>query len=670
MKYTLALLLLTAAEPVALGQEQEDNPVVLTIEGDQIYAAEFWKTYTKNNPHPSTKKKDVKDYMELFLRYKLKVKEAEKKGYDTLPRLRAEYAQYRKQLEAPYLTSQERREELIREAYERTQHELNARHILVKIDGGTHPSPEDTLLAYKRIIQLRNRILNGEDFGAVAAGKGGSDDPSAKTNRGELGYFSAFQMVYPFEDKAYNTAVGQLSMPVRTRFGYHIIQVTDKRKARGQLKTAHIMVSASEKSSEEERQAAQEKIAEIYQLLQGGAPFEELVQKYSDDASSKKSGGQLPVFGAGARQRMVPAFEAAAFELKEDGAYSQPIQTPYGYHIIRRIALTPNPDFSTAYPRIKAKVERDVRSRSSRSAFLKELKAQYGFYLGQAQKSKALFYAIDLDSFKRGTWKGLDNGYMDDQVMFGFGDSVYTVGDFEEYLLKQNGTQAIYPVRKFVEHHFDQWSDELLLTYEKEQLEQKYPEFKALVREYREGILVYEIMQDEVWRKGSEDSLGLRRYYREHRKEFTYPNRYKGVLYKCGDKSIAAQVYQLVRSASPPDSIKAIVNADSPLNVGVSTGTFNPERSAVFMKGKKVRKLKQGANKPFSQDDLYYVVDVEEVLPPRDRTLEESMGWVTSIYQNQLEADFIAQLKPKYDYAIDYKALYGSVAAFSRENQQ
>jgi peptidyl-prolyl cis-trans isomerase SurA len=314
---------------------QKQDPVLLEINGKPVTKSEFLQIYLKNNNDPKYDKVSLDEYMELFKKFKLKVAEAEALGYDTIPKLKKELDGYKKQLALPYLIDSAKNEALVREAYDRTKTEVRASHILIRME--SNASPADTLAAYNKIMGLKKRIEKGEDFGFVARSKGGSDDPSAITNGGDIGFFTAFQMVYPFEEKAYNTPVGSISEPFRTKFGYHILKVTDKRPARGTIKTSHIMVSVPKEASQEDAQNAEKKINELYDMLVNGSKFEDLASDHSDDPSTSNKGGILPPFGTGTTTRMVPVFEDAAFALKNDGDISKPVRTEYGFHIIRRL---------------------------------------------------------------------------------------------------------------------------------------------------------------------------------------------------------------------------------------------------------------------------------------------------------------------------------------------
>src|SRR5574343_105686 len=318
---------------LTIGANAQTDPVVMEIDGKPVTKSEFLQIYLKNNSAPQYDKASLDEYMELFKKFKLKVAEAEVLGYDIIPKLKKELEGYKKQLAHPYLVDAAKNEELVKQAYDRTVNEIRASHILIKLD--PNAAPADTLAAWDKIMGLKKRIEKGEDFASVAKGRNGSEDPSALSNGGDLGFFNAFQMVYPFEEAAYTTPMGTVSEPFRTRFGYHIVKVTDKRPARGTMRAAHIMVATSKSATEEDVKNAEKKINEIYAKLQAGAKFEDLVKDFSDDPSSNQKGGELPAFGSGTTTRMVPAFEDAAFALTANGEYL----TPESDTVITKLAL-------------------------------------------------------------------------------------------------------------------------------------------------------------------------------------------------------------------------------------------------------------------------------------------------------------------------------------------
>jgi len=643
---------------------QDNDPVVLTIEGEQVRASEFLYIYLKNNDQPSFAKDSLDSYMQLFINYKLKVKAAKEAQYDTIPRLKSELEQYRKQLSLPYLTDEKKNESLIKEAYDRTTTEVRASHILIRL--APDPSPKDTVAAYGRALNLRTRIIEGEDFITVATSAGGSEDPSVFKNGGDLGYFTALQMVYPFEDAAFNMNTGDLSMPIRTKFGYHLIYLTDKRASKGMIETAHILIATSGVADEEEFMRAEQKINEIYALLESGESFEELAAKYSDDPSSKAKGGLLPIFGSGAKQRMVPDFEAAAYSIPADGQYSKPFKTIFGYHIVKRIKIIPVPSYEAMHRELKLRVERDLRAETTRASFVEDLKKNYN-YTSNAPQLIAIFSNTVGDEIFFGKWKGLKDHSHDADIIFEFKDNVATVGDFEQYILKNQTKTRKIDKDFFFMGVMDEMVAERILAYEDSQLEGKYPEFKSLMQEYANGILVFEIMQDEIWKKASKDTAGIRAYYQAHRAEFTYPIRYDGDLFTCNDKATAKAVTKLLKSGISVDEIVKQMNKTSQLNVKVKSQIYNSETTEAFKISKKgkvsMMTFKTGINKAYANEGVYYVFQVKEVLAARQREFSEAKGLVTAAFQNQMEAQWLTYLRKKYTIQINEEALHGLKAS-------
>jgi len=651
-----SLLIALAVTLTSFGQSTD--PVVLKIDNDAFSVSEFNYIYTKNNKNISYKKNDLDTYMELFIDYKLKVKEAKRLGYDTIPRLIAELKQYRGQLSQPYMIDKAKNEALIVEAYDRTKNEIRASHILIRVI--ENASPADTLKGYNEVMALRTRIVGGEDFKAVAAGKGGSQDPSVEVNGGDLGYFTALQMVYPFEDAAFNTPIGDVSMPVRTKFGYHIIKTTDKRAANGKILTAHIMILANEKMSKTENVKAEEKINEIYTLLENGDKFEELAMKFSDDQSSKGKGGELPEFGASTKQRMVPLFEAAAFNIPNDGEYSKPILTSYGWHIIKRITVTPVPSYDEMYRGLKLKVERDVRAQTTKKAFISTLKKEYKF-----SENKTLLVGLEkiVDaSIMQGKWKKIVSFTDSDKVLFSFTDKSVKLDDFATYLLENQRREKPTSIDAYILRKYETFVTSEVTRHEDSQLESKYPEFKTLMQEYQDGILIFEIMQNEIWNKASKDSAGLANYYTAHKSDFFFPTRYDGTLYTCKNKSVAKQARKLIKEGTlSAEEIATKLNESSVLNVKTKTTTFNSKTTSEYKKKNgKLRTFKKGKATCFNYNGAVCIMDTKEILEPSKREFKEAKGLVTAAYQNELQEKWLGELRAKSKIEISEVILYSA----------
>lgn len=623
----------------------------MSIDGKPVTQTEFLQIYTKNNPNPSFDKDSLDRYMELFQVFKLKVAEAEALGYDTIPRLKKELEGYKKQLALPYLIDSVQNQTMVTEAYNRTANEVRCSHILIKLD--PNASPKDTLEAYNRLLGLKARIEKGEDFASVAKSKNGSEDPSVVNNGGDLGYFTAFQMVYPFEEKAYNTPVGQVSAPFRTRFGYHILKVTDKRPARGTIKVAHIMIATGREASTETRQNAEKKINEIYDSLVAGAAWDKMVNAYSEDANSTKKAGELPTFGSGTSQRMVLEFEDAAFALKEVGQFSKPVKTQYGYHIIKLLEWSPVKSFDVIRRELQAKVNKDERSKVTQDSFVQKLKTQYNY---QDKSAKGLeWFVNNLDSnYYVGKWKATE--LKSNKTLFVLGGQKFKQKEFAQYVEKNFRSVRKDEAAVVVKQLYSQWEKAAILAYEESLLPAKYPAFKALVQEYHDGIILYEIMQDQVWNKAVKDTAGLRTFFNENRSKYSWSERINATVYECKDEHIAVQVYGMLLKSDTITSknVIEVINKDSELNLKVRMNKFELKQTAYLNN----RNWTLGLNPVYSYEGKWYVVKVAEIMAPAPKEFTEAKGLATSDYQVYLEKKWLDALRSKHQIVINTDVLY------------
>jgi peptidyl-prolyl cis-trans isomerase SurA len=589
--------------------------------------------------------------MELFQVFKLKVAEAEALGYDTLPRLQKELDGYKKQLALPYLIDSVQNQSMVQEAYNRTATEVRCSHILVKLD--PNASPKDTLAAYNRLLGLKARIEKGEDFASVAKSKLGSEDPSVVNNGGDLGYFTAFQMVYPFEEKAYNTPVGTVSEPFRTRFGYHILKVTDKRPARGTIKVAHLMISTGREATTETRQNAEKKINEIYDSLMAGSSWEKMVTAYSEDANSVKKGGELPAFGSGTSQRMVLEFEDAAFALKKAGEFSKPVKTQYGYHIIKLIEWTPVKSFDNMRRELQAKVNKDERSKITQDSFVQKLKTQYNYAYKGSKALVSMESQID-STFFVGKWKA--SSVKSNKTLFVLDGKKYKQQDFAAYMEKNFRSVRKDAAPVVIKQLYQQWEKNQVLAYEEALLPAKYPAYKALVQEYHDGIILYEIMQDQVWNKAVKDTAGLRAFFMENRSKYAWTNRIDATVYECKDEFIAVQVYGMLVQSDTVNSkaVLDVINKDSELNLKVRMNKFEVAQTPYLQN----RNFTPGLNPVYSMDGKWYVVKVAALLPPAPKEYTEAKGLATSDYQAFLEKKWLEALRLKHKIVINEDVLY------------
>ncbi|HQV40263.1 MAG: peptidylprolyl isomerase [Flavobacteriales bacterium] len=696
----------------AQAQTDANDPTLMTVANQPVSRSEFESIYKKNNKDAPVTKEALDEYLDLFINYKLKVRAAEDLGMDTVSKFKSELAGYRTQLARPYLIDRGLNDQLMQEAFNRKKEEIRASHILVQVDPDA--SPEDTLAAWKRIEALRARVVGGEDFATVAKSKGGSDDPSAKTNGGDLGYFSVLQMVYPFENAAYNTPVGQVSRPVRTKFGYHIIKATDRRPAQGEVKVAHIMIRTTDEDSPEKQQEAEKKIEEAYGRIKSGElSFSDAAMKYSDDAATNTKGGELPPFTTG---KMIPEFEEKAFALQSDGDLSTPFKTSYGWHIVKRLSYTPPPNFEEVKGELKTKIAHDSRAEITRKKFLADLRSEYHFKAFPKNQA-AVEKALDTTVFRKGTMAmdtllrkdaeetvvthnglkydrtitgALKNGKMmsplakmegkippmpDDTVVvrdveqgwvndkghnakltkpvFTIDGKSYSQMDLLDYIQQKQRRGPVQPIGPYVKDHFDQFVDDQLLAFEDGNLEKKYPEFRMLMKEYRDGILLFELTDEKVWSKAVKDTAGLENYYEQHKFDFMYPVRYDLDIYTCANADVAKQVRGLVKKGKAGKDLLAIVNKKDPTALSIESGLFTKEEKPLI---KDV--TLPGLTTDVAADGKVLFADMKKVVQPEPKPLIEARGLVTAAYQDQLEKDWIKELRAKYPVKVEQDVLY------------
>lgn len=642
------ILVLSVLFSIQVSAQNDDS--VIEIDGKKVSKSEFLQIYLKNNNAPKYDQQSLDEYMELFKKFKLKVAEAEALGYDTIPKLKKELEGYRKQLAQPYLIDSSQNSYLVNQAYERMKTEIRASHILIRVE--ENALPEDTLRAYNKIMALKKRIEAGEDFAAVAKSKGGSEDPSAQRNNGDLGFFTAFQMVYQFEEAAYTTLVGSISNPVRTKYGYHILKIADQRPARGTMKAAHIMIAVAKDASDEEKVSAQKKVDEIYAKLKNGESFATLASEFSDDGQTAEKGGELPLFGTGTTTRMVPEFEEAAFALKNDNDISQPVKTDVGFHIIKRLQWTPLRTFAELKKEIQSKVNKDDRAISTQLSFITKMKKSYGFADNFAKTSKWFVQNIDTN-YVKGKWNA--SKLKSDKVMFTLADQKFTQKQFAKYLEKNYRAVRSTDNRTLVEKQYANFQKAEILAFEERQLDSKYPEFKALMKEYHDGILLYEVMTDKVWNKAIKDTAGLRVYFNANNNKYVWGERANAYVYECTSKEVAAKVATLLKSDTiSSKTIIGVINKDSELNLRVRTGKFETATTSYL----KNQVIKKGVNPVYQFENKFYVVKVDELLPAGPKLLSEAKGAATSDYQTYLEKQWLEEIAKKHPIIVNKQVLY------------
>ena len=624
---------------------------LLEVEGDTVNAGEFWRVFNKNNFKQEVPTKEaILDYFELYKKFKLKVTEAQELGLDTTAKFLEELAGYQKQLAQSYLTDKSVTEELVKEAYQRSTEEVSASHILIQTKYNALPS--DTMEQYKKALMVKQLADKGYDFDSLAVLY--SEDPSAVKNKGYLGYFGAFKMVYPFECGAFETQAGEVSELVRTRFGYHIIKVWKKRKSVGEIKIAHIMLVAHDTAQVELKEKKKKQIAEVYEKLQEGENFELLARKYSEHYSSAGKGGELPWFGAGQYDE---EFEKTAFSLEGNGAYSEPIRTTYGYHILKRLDRKPVQSFEEMEASIRRQVGRSDRAEKSRDVVLARIKRDGEFKESKKRKALQKFFDYCDSTIVTGTWKAPTKAKLK-KVMFKFDDKKYTQKDFANYIEATISPRGGGDYRQLVNFMYEQWIEKICFDRAEELLPQSNPEYVRLLQEYKDGIILFELTDRKVWSKAVSDTIGLKAHYEDNKDKWKYDTRVKGELYTCSDKKNADEVLKMIKKGKDLVAILEKINTDSQLNVRVENVYADTIQKPIL----KNFDFKLGTSSVVKINESFVVLKVLEVQQPTAKKLEEVRGLVTAAYQDKLMEEWIKALEKKYRLTFNRETLKAVLA--------
>lgn len=545
--------------PPVVQQAAPPKPVIITLGKKDFSTDDFFQSFTKNQAMAdSNQRTDLKDYLTLYTNLKLKVVAAEDQGRDTTEAFREELDTYRKQLAQTYMTDKVMIENMAAEAYQRIQQEVNVSHILIPVSEDA--APADTLAAYDQAIAIRKRILAGEDFAALA--KQYSKDQLSADKGGSLGYNIAFQLTYPLETAAYQTTVGGVSQPVRSRFGYHLVRPAERRASRGKVHVAHILVRISPNVDKAGEEGAYNRATEIYQRLQNGESFDAVCRELSDDASTRNTGGMLTWLEPG---RWVPAFEEAAYSLTTPGQYTKPIRTNYGWHIIKLLERKPLESYQELAPALRQKVVTDTRAEVLRQITVQRLRKEYKIDENRSVVTAALAKADS--SLLAGKWKLTTplEPALEGKNLFTANQKPATVNAFFAYVQQKqqparkivNGPGAVPAVA--MQRYYKRFQDDKLMEAEDANLEKKYPELRALMTEIRDGVLLSQMMEDNVWEKSMTDTLGQRQLYERNKDKYRYPERAVATIIVAANNEVLNQAsdmmkqlpYQLRRSSGP-----------------------------------------------------------------------------------------------------------------------
>jgi len=629
---------------------QANDPVLFEVADDAVHLSEFTYIYEKNNADKADySKESLNEYLELYKKFKLKVKRARAIGLDTVQALNDELAGYRSQLAKSYLKDKEISERLVTQVMDRMEQDVEVSHIFVS--ASPRARKESIEAAEQKIADIYDKVQenDGKYFETMAQTL--SEDKISSKKGGRLGYYTAPlpDGFYNFENAMYETEVGKVSKPIRSKMGFHILKVSDKRPARGQLEISHILIRKEKSASVNTKD--QILADSVYNLVKDGRSFENMAAKFSDDLKTKSNGGYLGFFGI---NQYEASFENAAFGLAEDGDVSRPIQTKLGYHIIKRISKRDNSDKEKLKKRIENRIRKDDRFVIAEEKLLEDVKKQAGFR-EEKLTLKRFTTALNSDFY---SYKWEQPSFNDNLNLFTLGEETYTLNDFASYV-KTNIRERLKfsknkPVQEAGEEMYDSFLKEKVMAYEENNLEKKYPDFKSLMQEYREGILLFEITKQEVWDKASQDSTGLKKFYNNNANQYMWPERANVYKYTITStkKDDATAAYQYAQKKGHDKFIKKYENDDETF-VKFTKETVSKEDKAVegMTFGKKsVSKLTHSGR----TSTFYRFV---ESVKPVAKTLSEARGYVIADYQDYLESNWVKELMKTYPIKVDQKVL-------------
>jgi len=638
----LSLLLLFFI--VSSGFSQKRKDVLLTIDEQPVYASEFKTVFKKNlDLVIDESQKSVDGYLDLFIDYKLKVAEAYAQGLDKDKSYIKEITKYEDQLSKNYIYDKRVTSELVDEAYERGLEEINANHILILLPFNAKPS--DSLIAYNKISSIREKAINGEDFEALTEEY--SEEPSAKKTGGKLGYFSVFDMVYDFETAAYNTKVGKISEIVRTEFGYHIIMINDKRKKPHKLNVSHIMIFSNEKAIIEN---PEERINELYALLMQGESFESIAKQFSEDKSSAIKGGEIKTFGLG--NLRAPIFETAAYSIAEEGDILAPIESSFGWHIIRLNKKIMPLSFEESKSELESKVNAGSRAKVVTQAVNNKIKAKYGYQDGESYLPYFGEYVTDSVLVKK--WSYIPVPENKNKVLFTIGDLAVKYDDFGEYIsIKQKKAKGHKNKEELLNDFYIQFKNESIENYFKFKLEGENEEYASIIGEYRNGLLIFDVMNKNIWAAAKTDSIGFQDYYEATKNNYKWEQRVDVDIVSATKESVANDAKKLLQEGMTIDDIKGQLNTDETINVIITSGIFEVDKREL----PENFEVKKGVSELYDVENSKVVVNVKKVLEPTIKELDEVKGLVMSNFQTDVEKKWMQELHGKYQVVVNKKTL-------------
>jgi peptidyl-prolyl cis-trans isomerase SurA len=622
------------------------DPILISINDSiKVTKSEFERTFKKNNgPGITGEQKNIDDYLQLFTNFKLKVIEAEKLKLDTNKKFKKEYDGYVKQLSEPFLVDTNVDSKILQEAYERMKWSVRTSHILISI--GLDATPKDTLIAYQQALAIRKRIIAGENFDTLARKL--SKDPSAKQNSGDIGYMDVFSTVYEYENAMYTLKLGEISMPIRSKFGYHIIKVTDKKPAKGEIKMAHIIVLPKKQDSTFNAKA---RIDSAFTKLKSGVDFAKVVSEYSDDKRTSNNGGIFPSW-INTTQRFPQKFIDVAYNL-EIGKYSEPFETEFGWHIIKIIDKRVVMPYSEAIKVLKSQIARDQsRNNAGKHSVYLRLKKEYNLTVNQ-KNFKAFITKVDT-SILSGNWK-LPKTISETTILATFANEKITEKAFATWILGFEKKSKVDASIGFVVNYlWDIYTEGTIMNYEKKNLTKKYPDLANLLKEYHDGMLLFDLIDKTIWSKSNSDSAGVEAFYEKNKTNYMWGQRVEVNRFTCKNETVLESVKKALtpnpKNKLTETQIVALINKKDAGNVSFESKKYSKGED------QNVDKLDTKPNSIAVLKDNV-IIEFKSIVQSEPKQLSECRGMVISDYQKQLEEQWIRSLQEKNKVVVNQDVL-------------
>jgi len=610
-------------------------------------AKDFIRAYNKNNTQVITnKERSIREYLDLYIKSRLKIREAYERGYDTLPQIKTETANLRTQIAENYMADPATTQRMAKEAFQRSQTDRHIYHIFISFHG---PGGIDSATAFRKRDELMSRLQKGEDFSTLA--RQFSDDTSAKHNGGDLGFVTAFTLPYEFENVIYNAAIGKYTTPIQSKIGFHIFKVTEERKALGKIKLQQILLAFPPGIDEAGKKQIAKKTDSVYKRIMAGDNFNKMANDVSNDYVTAVNGGLMGEIGVG---QYDPAFEKAVFALKKDGDVTKPFLTSHGWHIVKRVSAKKVVTDSTdkAYKaELEQKIVADNRWRFSKNFIYEKVKAKPGFRKYNYSDAALWNLSDSVMDFKPMTAEG--KTITSNTPLFAIGDSVYNAQDWvtyaSTYRYKQDGTGA----KPWPEVRED-WERTALINYYKDHLEDYNEDFKNQMTEFKEGNLFFEIMQQEIWNKAQSDSAALVALYDRNKGKYLWNQSADAILFFCSDMNTAKLVYDKVK-ANPLSWSKITEMYADKLVTDSARYEWDQIPNLNKMVPKKGMLTSPQLNIADNTASFAYIVNV--YTQPTQRNFLEARGMVISDYQAMLEKTWDDALMKKYPVKVNEEVL-------------